>query len=1082
MIMTTASSSNQPETVLAGDGGVFSFPASFAQRRLWFLDQLTPGDVSYNVAGAVGIEGPIDIHALEKSLQEIVRRHETLRTRFENEQGEPQQVIEPEMSLTLQRVDLRSASEGERLAEADRLTREESQQPFDLRRGPLFRAMLIREAEQSHRLVVTMHHIISDGWSVGVLIRELAVLYSAYSQGKPSPLPELPIQYVDYTAWQTEQLSGESLQVQLDYWKQQLNGTPAGLDMVTDRPRSNMQSTRGAQHKVRLGADLARKVRAFGQEQGATLYMVLLAAFQSLLFRYTSQPQILVGSPIAGRTRTETQPLIGFFINTLVLKAEFDDNISFRQLVKQVRETTLDAYAQQTLPFEKLVEELPPDRDLGRTPFFQAMFVLQNAPMPELQLGPATLRLVEIAPETAKYEITLSLSESGEIIEGALEYTMELFDADSMERFATHFAFLLEGLVVQPDLPVARLPLVGEEERARLVQGWSGPPDMREDEASIATGMANRVANLAKTPDKVAIVGKDEQLTYEALDRRAGHWSERLRKEGVAPGSRVAISTNEGLRAMEALLGILKAGAVPVPVDPGEPTMRMEFIFKDAGVVCVVGDEKSTHCAQQAGIRTISIHALDEQPTTGNEATPSGPSTLAGAALLLYHSGRSGKPVAVEIPHRGLLPITFAQVAEVKDTDRIGLRVKLNNEENTLLEMLRALAVGATLVDVGSETMPRRVAAMLRDQAVTVLYARAPEVELLAKDFLWAFENIRMIVCADPGDALERMRRMKPELLERLHQAYGCNETCGWWALPPVLKKDLGVTDHLATGVTLQLLDEHQEPVPEGIAGEIYICSKHIAACDERQPASGSHHDRHPRHTFASGEFGWRKSDGSLHFCGRRDGRGWSAGVRVEAEELETALKDYPGLQDEAVLVERGTISAFLVPGGDEAISTETVQRWLGQKLPAVMVPQRIHRAEKIPRRPNGQLDRKALKALSAELEKSSLTSAAYTAPRNEVERILAAIWEQTLGMDRVGIYDDFFRIGGHSLLATQVVARISDELKVELPLRRLFEATTIAQLAEIIAHSASDQNQSDAIAPIKRVARPAAAPRTASR
>jgi non-ribosomal peptide synthetase component F/acyl carrier protein len=1074
--MTSASDLNQIDTEQANSRKAFVFPASFAQRRLWFLDQLTPGDPTYNVPGDVEIDGPLDVDALKRSLQEVVRRHESLRTRFDGNRGEPQQVIDSEVALNMQFLDLRSISEQERRAKADLISREEAKKPFDLRRSPLLRVTLMCLAEQRHRLVLTMHHIVSDGWSVGILIRELAVLYNAFTQGKPSPLPELPIQYVDYTAWQQEQLVGEPLQRHLDYWKQQLDGVQTELDLVTDRPHRQGSANQGAQYYFDLDAAQTRDLRRLGQKQGVTLYMVLLAGYQALLFRHTGQQQILVGSPIAGRTRSETQGLIGFFVNTIVTNVTFTTNITFRQLLKEAKETTLDAYAHQDLPFEKLVEKLSPQRNLGRSPFFQTIFSLQNESMLGMKLGSANLQLMDIDLGTAKFELTFALTESEDAIRGCFEYSTDLFNQTTIVRLADRFNVLIRELIAEPDRPISEAPLVSEPEMARLAAGWTATS---VSTVEVDRGFLSRLADHAQNEARLAVISNGRRVTYAALDERALQLAKRLRTCGVAPAARVGVCVANLIDRIVALFGVLKAGAVAVPVDVEEPIPRMQLIFKDANAEWTISDTSCEERVQQTGARILRVDGTDDPVTLAPKSTERS-NIRDGEAIVLYQSDPLGKPKGVVVPYSALLPRTFASTAAILETDRIAMNVTRCGEDGALLELLRCLALGATLIDLGDRHTPLKLAATLRDESVTVLHPRTEELVHLTREFNWSLKTLRMIVLSDDhGIELEQLRHtLLPEVLNRVYRARGNNETFGWWALYPLAGDDNEITAHLAAGTRLWLLDSQQQPIPENIVGELYIGGKYLGSGEQDPPEREIPEFLNPGakeipvNVYRSGEFGWRRPDGSLRFCGRRDGRGWISGVRVEAGEIEFALRQYASLQDVAVLVADTGLRAFVVVGDGVEFNVEAAQTWLRERLPEVMVPRKFDRVERIPRDPDGFVHRKALKSLANELD--TLTDKpVYVAPRNEIEQKLVTIWEQTLGLDRVGVHDDFFRIGGHSLLATRVIARITDEFGVAVPLSQLFTTSTIAQLADLVAHSPA----TEAVAPIKRLARPVAVP-----
>jgi non-ribosomal peptide synthetase component F/acyl carrier protein len=1071
--MPSISASNQPATASEGSQGVFIFPASFAQRRLWFLDQLTPGDVSYNVSGAVEIEGKLDTEALKKSLQEIVQRHESLRTLFRDEQGTLQQVIHPDMPLNFESQDLQTLPESERLSIAGQIARQKSQTPFDLQRGPLFRVTLLRLNEGFYWLIVCMHHIISDGWSVGVLVRELADLYNAFIKGLPSPLPELPIQYVDYTAWQQEKLSGESLQAQVEYWKSQLDGIPSGLQIVTDYPRERITSTQGARMQVQIEPEPTRALKLFAHENGVTLYMVLLAGFQTLLYRYSGQEEILVGSPIAGRTQKETQLLIGFFVNTLVLKAKFDSGITFRQLIRQVKETTLEAYAHQELPFEKLVEELSPDRTSGRTPFFQAMFVFQNAPMPELELDSARLRTLELENDTAKFELTLSLGESANLLQGTLEYSTGLFCPVSMTALFHRYTFLLESLVRDPDLPVLQAPLVDEEERCRVAHGWQSK--ILSNSAGAQETWAELIAAHARE-EKVAVAAGESPILYRELNQQAGEIAAQLEAAGLQPGARVAVYVSEVGKLAAAILGILRSGAVAAPIDPEGPAVRTESILKNVEAKWVVTEKKLEAQLQQASLQCI-VPRGDVASLGATQVDPRS-AKAEDLALLLYQSGASGRPEAAEVPQRGLLPRSFIAEANILPTDFIGIWPWLLREENGILELLHCLAAGATLVPLEEAGTPRRWANTIREQKITMLYARSSEIERLTREFATTLKNVRLIVCTDQCADLARLEEnLKAEMLEKVYCTYGVNETCGWCALYPLAQRKKGIVEYLASGTRLELLDPEMNPLPEGIPGEIFVGQEQLAlgyyGLPERTKQaflSDEYSIERGARVYRSGDIGWRTHEGMLQIHERRDRRSWIAGSRVEPAEIEAALKGLEGLQDAAVLAGQNSVSVFLVT--DKLPEPDRLQEWLQTKVPRLMLPRVLHRVDSIPRLADGEVDHLKLKTVAKRLQTERNAAAPYAPPETDIQRKLVAILEKTLGLERVGIHDDFFRIGGHSLLATQVVAQISHELAIELPLRRLFEMPTVAQLAEVVTQLSSAGAQAEAIPQIKKIAR----------
>ena len=554
-----------------------NLPLSFAQQRLWFLDQLEPGSAVYNVPGALRIKGSLDAEVLERCFNEIVRRHEALRTTFSTVEEEPVQVIAASANVSLPVIDLSRFSETEREDEARRLAREEADKPFDLRQGPLFRTALIRLGKYDHVLLLTLHHIVSDGWSMGVLYRELSALYQAFANEEPSPLADLPIQYADFAVWQRDWLRGEVLENQLSYWKKQLDGIPAVLNFPTDRPRPARQSYRGARQSIELSSELTQGLKTLSRKEGVTLYMTLLAAFQILLHRYTGQDDIVVGSPIANRNRIEIEGLIGFFVNTLVLRTDHSGNPTFRELLRRVRETALEAYAHQDLPFEKLVEELRPDRDLSRSPLFQAMFVFQNAPVGELNCKGLNVSPMRMAGETTKFDLTLSVNEGAPGLRAGLQYRTDLFDDATITRFLGHFKILLEGIVANPEQRISDLPILSEAEKHQVLVEWNETKRDYPKDKCVHQLFEEQVK---RTPETVAVVFEDQQLTYRELNSQANQLAHYLKKLGVGPETLVGICVERSLEMIVGLLGILKAGGAYVPLDPGYPKERLGFMLR----------------------------------------------------------------------------------------------------------------------------------------------------------------------------------------------------------------------------------------------------------------------------------------------------------------------------------------------------------------------------------------------------------------------------------------------------------------------------------------------------------------------
>ncbi|MFP2964321.1 condensation domain-containing protein, partial [Myxococcus sp. 1LA] len=633
--------------------GSLILPPSFAQQRLWLLDQMEPGSVSYNVPAVLRVEGPLDAKVLQRSFQELVRRHESLRTTFSTRDGKPVQVIAAEPVLAFQYQPLESLPEGDRAAEANRLAAQESHRPFDLERGPLLRVTLLKVSDEEHVLVLVMHHIVSDGWSMGVLVREVTALYEAFARGDASPLPELPVQYADYAVWQHGWLRGEVLESQVAYWKRQLDGAAHALELPTDRARPAVQTFRGGHLGQVWPKSLWAGVKSLAQREGATPFMVLLAAYQVVLSRYAKQEDVSVGSPIAGRTQGDTEGLIGFFANMLVLRAKVSPVESFRALLAQVREVTLGAYAHQEVPFEKLVEELHPDRDLSRSPLFQVTLTLQNTPETEVKLGEG-LRFsgVESEGKTSKFDLSLVMEEVQDGVVAMANYNSDLFEAGTMARLLGHLKVLLEAAVAEPETRLGDLPLMGREEAQRLVKEWSGTATAYPRDASLAELFEQQVS---RTPESVAVEYEGQRLSYAELNRRANQLAHYLRGMGVGPEVRVGLCAERSLELIVSVLGILKAGGVYVPLDASYPLERLSWMKQEAGVALLVAQERLADEVASGGELVVCVDTeWDSQIAHLPESTPRTRISGGNLAYVMFTSGSTGKPKGVGVPHRAV--------------------------------------------------------------------------------------------------------------------------------------------------------------------------------------------------------------------------------------------------------------------------------------------------------------------------------------------------------------------------------------------------------------------------------------------
>jgi amino acid adenylation domain-containing protein len=1050
-----------------------ALPLSFAQQRLWFLDQLETNSPLYNNTSALRLAGALDRAALERSLNEIVRRHEVLRTSFANESGRPVQVIHPELALDLPVIDLRHLPRAEGEAEALRLANEAAHLPFDLARGPLVRVTLVRLADEEHIALLTVHHIISDGWSVGVFVREIAALYAAFVAGRPSPLPDLPVQYADVAAWQRSWLEGGAddngvspLQRQLDYWRQQLAGSPGVLTLPTDQPRPALQSFRGAHHYFHLPRELSEWLATLSRQEGATLFMTLLAAFQVVLSRYSGQDDFCVGAPIANRTRAETEGLIGFFVNTLVLRADLAGNPTFRALLAQARERTLGAYAHQDLPFEMLVEALQPERNLSHTPLFQVMFVLDNTPVEALTLPELTISPVEAENGIARFDITLAMHETPDGLRGMFEYNTDLFEAPTIARLVEHLTVVLAGIVADPDQPVATLPLLTPAERQRLLVDWNATAAPFPDQTCFHHLFE---AQVAQHPDAQAVILDDAALTYRELNARANQLAHYLQAHGVGPNTLVAVELDRSFELVIAILGVLKAGGAFLPLDPSYPPARLAFMLDDAQPAAVlVADTTLPRLRASAPPRLINLDSDWPAIARYPDHNPVSVATADSLAYVIYTSGSTGQPKGTLLAHRGWCNLTAFQRAafDLQPGKRV-LQFAALSFDASVWELGMALGNGATLVLARAELLRSGLELLRLMQTAQVTTVTLPP-SLLAVLPPTDLPQLETVVAA--GEACPAALAARWADGRRFFNAYGPTETtvcatihrCAADAAsnPPIGRP--------LPNVTCYVLDRQQQPVPVGAPGELYVGGAGVAQgylnrpelTAERFVASPFRPDER---LYRTGDLVRYRPDGDLEFLGRIDQQVKLRGFRIELEEIAAVLREQAAVQDALVLAcaagsgddQRLVAYVLRTPATadaaapDDAASASALRAVAGARLPAYMVPAAFVFLDAWPLTPSGKIDRAALP--SPERADQGATQP-YVAPRTEAEATLAQICAELLGLKRVGAEDSFFALGGHSLLATQLLARVRAQFQVELPLRTLFEQPTVAGLAQALA------------------------------
>ena len=1035
-----------------------SADVSFAQQRLWFLDQIEENRALYNVTRAMRLSGALDIPALQRTLNELVSRHEPFRTYFASVDGTLRQIISAKAELPLTRIDLSGDEREERAAQ---IIREESLRPFDLARGPIIRATLLRLDEHEHILLLCTHHIVSDAWSAGILFRELEALYNAFSTAQPSPLKPLPIQYADYAEWQRKWLQGEVLETQLSYWKNQLNNVTGILDLPTDRPRAAGQPSRGAYKVHTLSNDLSSRLAELSKREGATLFMTLLAAFQTLLWRYSNQEDIVVGSPIAGRNRVEIEDLIGFFINTLVLRANLSGNPTFHALLDQVKETAVGAYAHQDLPFEKLVEELQPQRDLNRNPLFQVMFQFQNTAPPQPNLNGLSSTRVKIPTETAKFDLLLLVREQDDALLCVMEYNSDLFDGETIERMLGNYATLLESIVTNPDAHIADLSLLTTAQRQQILIDWNATDAQFPYQKSIHQ-LFQEQAQL--TPGDVAIVCDTGRLTFAELNARANQLAHYLRKRGVGPEVRVAICVERSVEMIVGLLAILKAGGTYVPLEPSFPEERIAFIQADSQARVLLTQQ---HLSLMAWTGE-TIYLDSDWPEIARES-PEAPIEVASAensAHVIYTSGSTGRPKGVVSSHRASInrfawmwrayPFVEGEVCCQKTSLSF---------VDSIWEIFGPLLQGVPLVIIPDDVVkdPQRFITALATNNVTrlVLVPSLLRVMLeLNEDLAQQLGNLRFCVCSGemlPVELATSFRAKLPQTL--LINLYGSSEVAA-----DVLCYEVDQTEGLATiplgrpiaNTSVYVLDSNFQPVPVDVPGEICISGEGLARGYLDQPTLTAEkfvpdpfNSESGARLFRTGDIGRYLRDGNIEYRGRRDHQVKVRGFRVELGEIEAQLATHPQVNQAVAIAsdnERGEkqIVAYVVADGE--VSSDDLRGHLSRKLPGYMIPAAFLFLDAFPLTASGKINRLALPHPSGA---QGVTRKEFVAPRTRVEEILAGIWADVLKVAEIGVNDDFFGLGGHSLLLARIAARIRESFNIDLSLRVLFEASTVAELAK---------------------------------
>ena len=1073
-------------------------PLSPAQQRLWFLYQLEPQNPLYNVFTGIRMVGVLDVEVLQRVIEAIVDRHEALRTTFSAMDGVPLQQIAPNLSLPLPLADLRQVPLSGRNSEAMRLATAEASRPFDLATGPLVRATLLRLAEEEHFLLWTMHHIVSDGWSMSVIYREIGALYDTYLKGEPSPLPELVIHYPDFAKWQQECFQSDVLDGQLAYWRKQLDGAPSLLELPTDFRRPLVQTFEGASQSILIASGLAQNLRELSRQEGATLFMTLLAAFQICLARYSGQEDIVVGSPHAGRNFVETEHLVGYFVNMLPLRTSLKGDPSFQELLGRVRESALGAYAHPYVPFEQLREPLHLAGDLRYNPLFQVMFALQNLPLDTLTLPGLTLSPVKLDLASAKVDLTLWIREHPDGLKAALAYNVDLFAQPTAARILEHFQRLLQCIVANPSQRISQLPVLGEDERRLLFVEWNNTQtDISRSDVRCVHQLFE--AQVEQVPDSVAVIFEQDRLTYRELNSRANQLAHHLQGVGIGPEDLVGVALDRSLELIVGLVGVLKAGAAYLPLDPAYPVERLAYLTADArprvlltqsavlkawvGQSCTTpGEAGSTKqpspldsCPEPPIVLCLDTdwkvvaQASSQNPTSGVDAL--------NRAYVIYTSGSTGRPKGVEVTHGGLANFALAasRLYGVVPGERV-LQLASISFDAAAEEIFPCLTQGATLV-LRTESMLDSAADFIekcQEWGLTVLdlptaYWQTLTAEMQALGLRLPVSTRLVIIGGESALAqnLSEWRQYAGSGV-RVLNTYGPTETTVVATVhddhqddKPSARAEIPIGRPISN-TQVYLLDSSFQPIPIGAVGELHIGGAGLARGYLNRPELTAEKfvpnpfgDRPGSCLYKTGDLARYRPDGTLEFQGRLDHQVKIRGYRVELGEIDATLGEHPAVQQAVsvlheVLSGEKQLAAYVVLRPGEVIRADELLHFLKSKLPNYMVPQDIQLLEALPVTSSGKLDRRALPAPAWDLSPRHRSTAALRTP---IEKTVAEIWTHVLGVTPVGPHDNFFELGGHSLLATRLVSRVRNKFGVEFALRSVFDKPTLQEMAETIVH-----------------------------
>jgi amino acid adenylation domain-containing protein len=1034
-------------------------PMSFGQERMWFLNQFEPSSVAYNRPTVLHFQGPLDITILERSLNEILRRHQVLRTVYRQDAGQPIQEVREPTPIEIAVVDLQGVPVFAREAAAERIARQEVSRSFILSDDLMFRAQIIRFAADKHWLILTTHHIAFDGWSQGVLHDELAALYAAFRDGRTSPLSELPLQYIDYATRQRDWAVGSEASQLLEWWKHTLQGAATVLDLPTDYPRPSMQLMRGARSPVLLSKPLTDALRDLATRNQTSLFMVLMAAWNVLLHRYTGQEDILVGFPIAGRTRRETEPLIGLFMNTLPLRTNLAGNPKFRELLSRVRERALDAYANQDIPLQLLIESMSIQRDTSRAPLFQHMLVLQNAPLSAQHLGELSFDSIEVNTNTSKLDLTMELRQRPEGLDGCVEYNTDLFENATIERMVRHFITLLEGIVATPDERISQLPLLTEPERHQLLVEFNDTACEYPRELCVHELFEQQAE---RTPDSVALVFEGQQLSYAELNARSNRLAFHLLQHGVGDQTPVGLCLERSLDLVVSILGILKAGGIYVPLDAEYPIQRTVNMLQCAQVCIVLTQRSFANSIPNTAKRLLIEDVADFQDPQVTGLLPKNVSSKS-TAYVIFTSGSTGVPKGVAVTHASAVNLlSWAGTKLFKAGTNCLLGVAPATFDISIAEFFAPLMIGGTTILVDRQTTKDPIALIseIALQKHCVVQA-TPATWSSILECNWNAQGCNTAIST--GEYLPpSVRTRLIELGLRVLDIYGPTETTIWSTYREVIEgEEVSSIGRPISNTQVYVLDSHRELLPIGVPGELYIGGDGVARGYMNRPdltaerfVPNRFSNNSDSKLYRTGDLCCWRDNGTLEYLSRIDHQVKLRGFRIELGEIESVLSQHPSIAQCVVILREDRpgdkrLVAYYTQRGEQTSSVLELRESLGSKLPEYMVPAAYVRLDALPLTPSGKIDRSGLPLPDI---KDIGVQDQYTPARNGTEEQLAQIWSEVLGIESIGIHDNFFAMGGHSLLATRIIARISSTLQIDLPLRKLFEALTIAELAIEIA------------------------------